>query len=70
MERYKRVYTEEIVSTDIPQKLRPEKILKNKYTFPNDDWNKSIEKRDIYKYTKKKNEDSVAFQSPVTVSNY
>lgn len=71
MERYKRIYTEEIVSTDIPQKLRPEKIIKNKYNFPNDDWNKSVEKHDLYKYMKKKKkEDSVAFQTPVIVSNY
>ena len=67
-------FIEEIVSTGIPQSLRPERIVKNAYNFPNDEWNKSKNKRDVFKYKKVKEAepeaDSVPRQIPIVVSNY
>ncbi len=70
-------FIEDIVSTDIPQKVRPERIVKNSYNFPNDEWNKSKEKRDVWKYVskqKKENKepesDSIPFIPKIVVSNF
>jgi hypothetical protein len=68
-------FYEEIVSTGIPQNLRPERIVKNAYNFPNDEWNKSKDKRDVYKYktnkeAKEPEADSVPKQTPIMISNY